>query len=220
MEYKLNEVRPGTFEVVRSMPVVMGTFTDPEIAEKFMSFLALEDEDAQRDLTIANADEKPTVAELAAPVAAPVRELKVDAVSFEQEPKVHRPPYTPATKFNENAGTPLEISDEPWTEDELASAFKMLSKGETLKIVATRHGKCWKKLRSKWAFHKKTLIQQDAAPTAAALVPVSEPAKTPLEKVTAVVEQLKAQEECKICKRHFTPTLENLDLCARCSHGA
>ncbi len=221
MECKLNEVRPGTFEVVRSMPVVMGTFTDPEIAERFMNFLALEDEDVQRDLDVANADVKPAIAEVAAPVAAPVHELKVDAASSapKPEPQVHRAPYTPATKLNDNADASVEISDEPWTDEELASAFKMLVEGDTVQVVAARHGKSWTKLRSKWAFHKKTLSQQDAAPAAGALVPVAESVKTPLEKVTTAVAELAAQDECRICKRRFTPTLENLDLCARCSHG-
>lgn len=217
MEYKLNEVRAGEFEVVRSMPVVIGTFADQEIARKFMLFLMEEELDAQQDLedVAANADEQP-----AAPVIAPEVAPATSVTPVESQPKMHRAPYTPATKNAEKADMPVEISDEPWTEVELASAFKMLSEGSALKTVAARHGKCWKKLRSKWAFRKKTQSQQDAEPASGALVPMSESTKTPLEKVTAAVVELAAQDECRICKRHFTPTLDNLDLCARCSHGA
>ncbi|KIC38142.1 hypothetical protein RA27_20445 [Ruegeria sp. ANG-R] len=219
MEYKLNEIQPGKFEVVSSMPVVMGTFTDPDIARKFMLFLKEEEIDAQSELdsAAANAD----VAPARPPETTPqTSDAPTAASGPDVEPKDQRAPYTPVTKLGEEAGTAPEISDDPWTDDELGSAFRMLSAGDTLKVVAARHGKSWTKLRSRWAFHKKKMSKQETAPSAGALVSVAEPTKTPLEKVTTAVAELAEQDKCRICARHFTPTLENLDLCARCSHGA
>lgn len=216
MEYKLNEVRPGEFEVVRSMPVVVGTFADPDIARKFMLFLAEEEADAELEGTqpAANADAQPAIAEPSLPAA------QDPAAAADEQPKLHRAPYAPAVKLPDEKPkadpVPVPVSDEAWTDDELQSAFDMLSKGEALRVVADRHGKSWTKLRAKWAHRKKHI--ENASSTA--LVPVVTPSKTPLEKVTSAVSELAAQEECRICKRHFKPTTDNLDLCARCSHGA
>lgn len=214
MEYQLNEVRPGEFEVVRSMPVVMGTFTDPDVAQKFMIFLELEDKGEQRALAsiVANADETPIApAGSASSVEMPESTVEPDQATPSVSPaKPPSAPDTPATKFD----------GEAWTELELAAAFKLLSEGQKLKDVAAWHGKCWKRLRSKWAAQCRAKKTPTAESGSGALAPVSEPAKTPLEKVTAAVAELNAQEQCNVCGRPFRPTPDNLDLCARCRHGA
>ncbi|MGR3760914.1 hypothetical protein ACUXV3_12405 [Roseobacteraceae bacterium NS-SX3] len=181
MEYRLNEPEPGVFEIVQSMPVVVGRFTDRALAQKVRDFLELDARDGQ-----APAGTVP--AEQAGPG------------------KVHRRPQALPSK---------QPSHGDWTEGEIGKAFELLHGGESLKSVAARYGKSWTALRGRWAAHRRA----NPAP-GTALVPAVPPAGTPLEKVAAAVKELGAQESCQACGRYFKPTPDQLDLCARCYHGA
>lgn len=109
-----------------------------------------------------------------------------------------------------------EVSHFDWSEDELEQAFKRLCAGEKVKDVADRFGKSWSVLRAKWAARSK----RAKSGTGLALAPVVAPLPTPLETVTAAVEDLKGQTECALCGRYFAPSVESLEHCARCNQDA
>lgn len=191
MIYELREAQPGKFEVVQHNPVVLGTFADMQIATKFFDFLVHEESTVTAELELASDETVPE--EVATPAQPVVAQTETTAPVF---------------------------SDEAWTDGELESAFKLLSEGHKLRIVAAQHGKCWKKLRSKWAASKRGGGNISAPQASTALVPVTSAAEPPLQKVTTAISELNDQQVCRICEKHFTATPDNLDLCARCNHGA
>lgn len=215
MEFRLNEPEPGVFEIVQSMPVVVGTFADRGIAQKVMGFLEMDAVNAQRKAEAADQAERPAAVSSGAPAAvrpgmaqeavAPPAPAAAPAVP--DAPK----PEAAALAKGQKAGTAYF----DWTETELQQAFARLEQGGKVKDVAETFGKSWTALRAKWAAHRRMVQSRSTA-----LVPVGGAPKTPVEKVSAAVRDLEAQNACTVCGRYFTPTLENLDLCARCSHDA
>ncbi len=194
MEFRLSEPEPGSFQIVRMEPAVVGTFTDRATAEKIMGFLEMDavnearPRKVQAPAAIAPAEPKAAVA---APPAAPVKPARAT-------------PQSPATK------EPAAAKSD-WTTAELRVAFERLEAGEAIKDVAKSFDKSWQALRGRWAARRRAQQQSTE------LVPVTAPQMTPAEKVTSAVQALKDQEMCSLCERYFTPSAENPDRCARCS---
>lgn len=181
MEFKLNETAPGTFEIVRFLPEVVGTFSDRDMAEKVLGFLEADAMSAER---IAQQSPAPPAPDHPSP--------KPDAaVPFRRSP-------SPVDQFD-------------WRPEELAEAFARLEAGGAVKEVAEDYGKSWSTLRAKWAVHCKK-----NRPTGTALVPAAPGQKSPHEMVSAAVNELKEQDECKLCGRFFKPGPDNLEHCAGC----
>ena len=125
MEFKLDETAPGTFEIVRFLPEVVGTFSDRSMAEKVLGFLEADAMNAER------IGQQPP-----APPAPGHTTPKPDAaVPFRRSP------------------SPAEQCD--WSPEELAEAFARLEAGGAVKEVAEDFGKSWSTLRAKWAVHCK-----------------------------------------------------------------
>ncbi|WP_282093058.1 hypothetical protein [Epibacterium ulvae] len=134
-------------------------------------------------------------------------------------------PGTPRNEIIKTAPQPKTVPEAPlptvyfdWTDEALAKAFPRLAAGEKVRDVADSFNLSWTVLRGKWAAHKKR--QTPSVQTSSALVVPGKQAVTALEKVTAAVSQLSEQEQCCVCGTYFKPTPENLDHCARCTHGA
>lgn len=194
MELKIREAKSGQFELVQSVPTVIGSFPDREMARKVMLFLVEEALDQAQDRV---QEEKPATSILPPKPPAPK-----PAPKAKPEPKP-------------KPSAPLHHDSTEWTEPELKEAFAALSAGEKLTMVAARFGKSWTVLRAKWAVHRKNTSPQAATTTLPAVVDDMHP----LTKATQAIAELSEQPECKLCGKPFTQTPEQLDLCARCSHA-
>lgn len=124
---------------------------------------------------------------------------------------------------------PSELTDHTWTTAELEVAFERLRAGEKLKAVSAAMGKpdLWGSLRAHWAAHQRNQKEKQPAPPKPAPValPVPYPGKmlpvplgqTPYSMAVTAIADLKAQAACATCGRHFKPTPDRLDRCARCA---
>lgn len=199
MEFRLSEPEPGSFQIVRMEPAVVGTFTDLATAEKIMGFL---------EMDALNEARKPKAE--AAPAAAPSK-----PVAAAPAPPPPAKPAKPAPEKSQRtkAEGQSDVEHFDWAADEVLSAFERLEAGEPIQAVAASFGKSWTALRARWAVHRRNRGSSKA------LVPAA-PQKSPVEKFASALEELKDQEQCSLCQRHFKPSPENPDCCARCSKDA
>lgn len=137
-------------------------------------------------------------------------------------------PATDPEPQPQEAAAPVEPTPADWTEAELEQAFDALWAGEKLRAVADRFGKSWTSLRGRWAGHLSAMKNKPdsadkpeekneaIAPASTALVaaPVF---KSAYNKTVEAITDLKDQATCTMCGRHFKPTPDQLDCCARCS---
>lgn len=216
MEFRIREPGNGVVEIVQFEPVVVGSFSDRDMAEKFMAFLM---EDA-----IAAAVPEPrkpaSSIKPARATEAPISNVK----PLEPEQPAKREPSKPSVpKLVTVEGAAAAQSDEEWAEAELNAAFARLARGEKLRDVADAFGKSWTKLRGKWAVLKSSYDPDPAQPepeVEAQLPALPRDFKTPIQKVTTAITELKDQNACNLCGRHFNITPDNIDTCQRCQNGA
>jgi hypothetical protein len=193
MEFRLSEPEPGSFQIVRMEPAVVGTFTDRATAEKIIGFLEMDAINQARK-------PKAEVAETVAP----------------SRPVEAAPPAPPPAKPAQAKPGPTKPEDQTavehldWAADEVLAAFERLEAGEKVQEVAASFGKSWTALRARWAVHRQNRTRSKALVPAVAR-------QTPVEKVASAVEELKGQEQCSLCQRHFKPSPDNPTHCARCS---
>lgn len=197
MEFRLSETTPGTFEIVQFVPETVGTFRDRALAEKVLDFI-------RKDAGLPDGTllTEPVIAPVPQPEAQPASSLKA--------------PETPKRATRAPNIQQSETQYFGWTDAELAQAFQRLENGEKVKDIANEFGKSWGTLRGKWAAHKRLSLPKNPEPTTAALVPVSEPVLTPVEKITSAVQDLKDQDPCTICGKYFKPTPDSMEHCAAC----
>lgn len=197
MEFRLSEPEPGSFQIVRMEPAVVGTFTDRSIAEKIMGFLEM---DAANEARRQTADD--------IPVAAPAARTAADPAPA---PPPTKPQQAKQQRSKPEDQTAVEHFD--WAADEVFAAFERLEAGEKIQDVAASFGKSWTALRARWAVRRQNHKRSKA------LVPADR-RKSPVDMVASAVEELQDQEQCSLCQRYFKPSHENPDRCARCSTDA
>lgn len=195
MDLKIRKTEGGQFELVQSIPTVIGSFADQAMARKVMLFLVEDALDQTQDR---------------------VQENKPAAFILPPEPPAPKPApkAKPALKKEPKPSAPVQADSTDWTEAELKDAFAALSAGEKLTDVAAGFGKSWTVLRAKWAAYRKNNATQTTPTTLPAVVDDTHP----LTKVSKAVAELSEQPNCKLCNKPFTQTPDQLDLCARCSH--
>lgn len=228
MELKVKETHGGQFEVVRMMPETLGTFYDPNIAEKFRLFMAQDLADEEQ-VCLFELGEREPIPPLAVSSDATLTATATAQHSDDRSASAAPVKPTMAESAPKVIRQPAKLSDvdvdgaSEWTPEELAAAFACLEDGEKLRDVARDAGKCWVSLRSRWANHKRQLAHPKQArvePTGDQLpVPRDQHDQTPVEKVTTAIQELQNQQTCT-CGKKFALSQDNSELCARCRHAA
>lgn len=187
------EVRPAEngFEVVEMAPRVLATVPDQELARAFIMFLTQNPEAAP---SLSRSEE--------AAVVSPIVPLPVE----------NEPPH-------------VEPVEPQITEQE---ALERLRNGAKLAAVAPLCGLTLNQLRSRWAHLKRRekkaqtvpagLSGKGAAPSQLPAVIAAGSQKVAIMK--GAIQEMSGQATCTLCKKEFTATPDNQDLCARCTHGA
>ncbi len=198
MQFKLQETDQGQFEIIQTLPVVVGVFPNQEMARKVFDFLvddymeAAPEAKDKAPLQAALVDEQPPAMEpaktkpkLVEDVAAPPK--------LKRQPAKLKIPAAPKAAENSNV-KPLA-----WTDDEIDAALIRIQAGERVKDVAASAGKSFGSLRGKWAnFKRYNKIELAGALT-----------KPEIDDAD--------RDDCRLCGKSFRPTAESLDLCAGCS---
>lgn len=190
MSYMLRDRPDGQVEIILTKPILIGIFPERDIAQRVCTFLQEDAVDWHAEEPAAVADDAraddmidPEEAERALralvdktrnpPPPQPVRNLPVHVPERPKQPPILTP-----------------VAPVALTEDQKSAAFRRISEGEKIAVVAPDFGLTMHQLRGIWAAHKSWLQKHLAEG---------------------------GQIACSLCTRPFVPSISHPDTCARCS---